>query len=174
MRDLLTNIKKAIKIINASKNLTIHLTDPNLVISDVPPVGVSRREWEESIKIDISDLLFTADDLVYNFDCSFNYADLLIPESDAEAYTDAMKRIIKAIYDQYKYFKNLGCVSLNSPQTITGTKAYSNSGWSNLSNTIQSTFSNLNVGSDMKVNGEIYADDIKVNGLKTKESGLRS
>ena len=169
MRDLLTNIKKAIEIINTSKNLTIHLTDPDLEISDEVPVGVSRREWEESIKYAISDLLFTADDINYNFDCSFNYTDLLIPDTAGTLYTDAMKRIIKAIYDQYKYFKNLGTVSLNSPQTISGSKVLSVNGGGNLSwgNTLsmtQSAFSNLQVAGDLGVNGEIEADDIKVNG----------
>ena len=55
MRDLLTNIKKAIKIINESKNLTIHLTDPNTVISDEAPIGVSKADWEECLKGVIKD-----------------------------------------------------------------------------------------------------------------------
>lgn len=168
MRDLLTNIKKAIEIINTSKKLTIHLADPQAVVSDEVPVGVSRREWEESIKYAISDLLFTADDINYNFDCSFNYTDLLIPDTAGTLYTDAMKRIIKAIYDQYKYFKNLGTVSLNSPQSITGSKVLSVNGgnlsWGNTLSMTQSAFSNLQVAGDLDVNGEIEADDIKVNG----------
>jgi hypothetical protein len=163
MKDLLTNIKKAIEIINRTKNLTIQLTDPDLKITDEVPVGISKAEWEECLKEMVRrDILFTADDLAYNFDCRFNFADLLIPESDAEAYTEAMKRIIKAIYDQYKYFKNLGCgssVNLNTQQTITGTNTYPS--WSTLS---QSAFSNLNVAGGLDVNGEINADDIKVNG----------
>lgn len=39
-RDLLTNIKKAIEIINRTKNLTIHLTDPNAAISDEAPIVI--------------------------------------------------------------------------------------------------------------------------------------
>ena len=170
MRDLLTNIKKAIKIINESKNLTIHLTDPNAVISDEAPIGVSKADWEECLKGVINDVLFTADYLTCEFSCNFNYDDLLVPESGEEAYTDAMKRIIKAIYDQYKYFKDLDGVFSNiGPQTIIGTKTYNNAGYSNVSaygplSISQSAFSNMQVAGDLNVNGEIEADDIKVNG----------
>lgn len=191
MRDLLTNIKKAIKIINESKNLTIHLTDPNAVISDEVPIGVSMVDWEECLKGAIKDVLFTADDLTCEFSCNFNYTDLLMPESGEEAYTDAMKRIIRAIYDQYKYFKDLDGVFSNiGPQPITGTKTYNNTGYNKIStygplSISQSAFSNMQVAGDLKVNGEIEADDIKVNGgqlsvsselddLKTKNETLEN
>ena len=170
MRDLLTNIKKAIKIINESKNLTIHLTDPNAVISDEAPIGVSILDWATCLKSVINDILFTANDLSCEFSCNFNYTDLLMPESGEEAYADAMKRIIRAIYDQYKYFKDLDGVFSNiGPQSIAGTKTYNNTGYSNVSaygslSTSQSAFSNMQVAGDLNVNGEIEADDIKVNG----------
>ena len=170
MRDLLTNIKKAIKIINESKNLTIHLTDPNTVISDEVPIGVSMVDWEKCLAGVVNDVLFTTRDLSCDFSCEFNYADLLMPESGEAAYTDAMKRIIKAIYDQYKYFKDLDSVFSNiGPQPITGTKTYNNAGYSNVSaygplSVSQHSFSNMQVAGDLNVNGEIEADDIKVNG----------
>lgn len=170
MRDLLTNIKKAIEIINRTKNLTIHLADPNTVISDEAPIGVSMADWEECLKGVIKDVLFTADDLDYDFSCCINYTDLLVPESDEEAYTEAMKRIIRAIYDQYKHFKDLdGAFSNIGPQTIAGTKTYNNTGYNNISaygplSISQSAFSNMQVAGDLNVNGEIEADDIKVNG----------
>lgn len=176
MKDLLTNIKKAIKIINESKNLTIHLTDPNTVISDGVPIGVSMVDWEKCLKSVINDVLFTAGDLTCEFSCNFNYTDLLMPESGEEAYTDAMKRIIKAIYEQYKYFKDLDGVFSNiRSQSITGTKTYNNTGYSNVSaygslSTSQSAFSNMQVAGDLNVNGEIEADDIKVNGGKLSVS----
>lgn len=173
MRDLLTNIKKAIEIINESKNLTIHLTDPNAVISAEAPVGVSKADWEECLKGAINDVLFTADDLDYDFSCCINYTDLLVPESDEAAYTDAMKRIIKAIYDQYKHFKDLdGAFSNIGPQTIIGTKAYNNAGYNNTGtlSISQSAFSNMQVAGDLNVNGEIEADDVKVNGGKLSVS----
>lgn len=167
MRDLLTNIKKAIEIVDESKNLTIHLTDPNAAISDEAPAGVSKADWEECLKGVIKDVLFTADDLDYDFNCDINYTDLLMPESNEEAYTGAMKRIIKAIYDQYKYFKDLDCAFSNiGSQTITGTKTYNNTGYNNTGtlSISQSAFSNMQVAGDLKVNGEIEADGIKVNG----------
>ena len=176
MRDLLTNIKKAIKIINESKNLTIHLTDQNTVISDEAPIGVSKADWEECLKGVINDVLFTANDLSCEFSCNFNYTDLLMPESDEEAYTDAMKRIIRAIYDQYKYFKDLGSIFSNiGPQSIVGTKTYNNTGYNNVSaygslSVSQHSFSNMQVAGDLNVNGEIEADDIKVNGGKLSVS----
>lgn len=176
MRDLLTNIKKAIEIINESKNLTIHLTDPNAAISDEAPAGVSKADWEECLKGVIKDVLFTAGDLTCDFSCNFNYTDLLVPESGEEAYTDAMKRIIKAIYDQYKHFKDLGGACVNTgPQTITGIKTYNNTGYSNVSaygplSISQSAFSNMQVAGDLNVNGEIEADDVKVNGGKLSVS----
>lgn len=176
MRDLLTNIKKAIKIINESKNLTIHLTDQNTVISDEAPIGVSKADWEECLKGVINDVLFTANDLSCEFSCNFNYTDLLMPESDEEAYTDAMKRIIRAIYDQYKYFKDLGSIFSNiGPQSIVGTKTYNNTGYNNVSaygplSASQNAFSNMQVAGDLNVNGEIEADDIKVNGGKLSVS----
>lgn len=162
MRDLLTNIKKAIEIINRTKNLTIHLTDPNAAISDEVPIGVSKADWEECLKSVVNDVLFAADDLSCEFSCNFNYTDLLMPESGEEAYTDAMKRIIRAIYDQYKHFKDLGSVFSNiGPQTITGTKTYNNTRTLSIS---QSDFSNIQVAGGLNVNGEIESDDIKVNG----------
>lgn len=170
MRDLLTNIKKAIKIINESKNLTIHLTDPNAVISAEAPIGVSIVDWEKCLAGVVNDVLFTADDLTCEFSCNFNYDDLLVPESGEEAYTEAMKRIIRAIYDQYKYFKDLGSIFSNiGPQSIAGTKTYNNTGYSNVSaygplSVSQHSFSNMQVAGDLSVNGEIEADDIKVNG----------
>ena len=176
MRDLLANIKKAIKIINRTKNLTIHLTDPNAVISDEAPIGVSMVDWKECLKGVIKDVLFTADDLNCDFSCNFNYTDLLVPESDEAAYTDAMKRIIRAIYDQYKYFKDLGGVFSNiGPQPITGTKTYNDTGYSNVSaygplSISQNAFSNMQVARDLNVNGEIGADDVKVNGGKLSVS----
>ena len=176
MKDLLTNIKKAIKIINESKNLTIHLTEPKTVISDEAPIGVSMVDWEECLKGVIKDVLFTADDLNCDFSCNFNYTDLLIPESDEAAYTGAMKRIIRAVYDQYKYFKDLdGAFSNIGPQTITGTKTYNNTGYNNVSAygpllVSQHSFSNMQVAGDLNVNGEIEADDIKVNGGKLSVS----
>ena len=176
MRDLLANIKKAIKIINRTKNLTIHLTEPKTVISDEAPIGVSMVDWEECLKCVINDVLFTADDLSCEFSCDFNYTDLLIPESDEAAYTDAMKRIIKAVYDQYKHFKYLdGAFSNIGPQTIIGTKAYNNAGYSNVSaygplSIYQSASSNMQVAGDLNVNGEIGANDVKVNGGKLSVS----
>lgn len=161
MRDLLTNIKKAIEILNKNKNLTISLNDPNLEIPDVPPVGVSRREWEESLENIVKSILFTDNDTGFNFDCTFNYPDLLISDTAGTLYTNTMKKIIKAIYDQYKYYKNLGC------QTTAGLKSYPTGGWINTGipiNLTSSSFSNLNVTGDMEVQGGIYADDIKVNG----------
>ena len=167
MKDLLTNIKKAIEIINRTKNLTIQLTDPDAFINDTIPVGVSRKDWEESIKKAVRDLLFTADDLSYNFDCGFNFTDLLISENDTQAYTEAMKRIIKVIYDQYKYFRDLNDAIINAgAQNITGLK----NPWNNISScgnslsASQSAFSNLSVDGNIEVQGEINADDIKVNG----------
>ena len=176
MRDLLTNIKKAIKIIDESKNLTIHLTEPKTVISDEAPIGVSKADWEECLKGVIKDVLFTADDLSCEFSCNFNYTDLLVPESDEAAYTDAMKRIIRAIYDQYKHFKELDDVLVNiRPQPITGIKTYNNAGYSNVSaygplSVSQHSFSNMQVAGDLNVNGEIEADDVKVNGGKLSVS----
>ena len=176
MRNLLTGIKKAIEIINRTKNLTIHLADPNAAISDEAPIGVSKADWEECLKGVIKDVLFTADDLSCEFNCNFNYADLLVPESDEAAYTDAMKRIIRAIYDQYKHFKDLGSVFSNiGPQTITGTGTYNNTGYSNVSaygplSVSQHSFSNMQVAGDLNVNGEIEADDVKVNGGKLSVS----
>ena len=176
MRDLLANIKKAIKIINESKNLTIHLTEPKTAISDEAPIGVSMADWEECLKCVINDVLFTADDLNCDFSCNFNYTDLLMPESDEEAYTDAMKRIIKAVYDQYKYFKDLdGAFSNIWPQPITGTKTYNNTGYNNVSaygllSVSQHSFSNMQVAGELSVNGEIGADDVKVNGGKLSVS----
>lgn len=176
MRDLLTNIKKAIEIINRTKNLTVHLTDPNAAISDEVPIGVSKADWEECLKSVVNDVLFTADDLSCEFSCNFNYTDLLMPESGEEAYTDAMKRIIRAIYDQYKHFKDLGSVFSNiGPQTITGTGTYNNTGYSNVSayghlSTSQLSFSDMQVAGGLNVNGEIEADDIKVNGGKLSVS----
>ena len=142
----------------------------NAVISDEVPIGVSIVDWEKCLKSVINDVLFTAGDLTCEFSCNFNYTDLLMPESGEEAYTEAMKRIIRAIYDQYKYFKDLdGAFSNIGPQTITGTKTYNNAGYSNVStygplSTSQSAFSNMQVAGDLNVNGEIEADDIKVNG----------
>ena len=173
MKDLLANIKKAIEIIDESKNLTIHLTDPNAAISDEAPIGVSKADWEECLKGVIKDVLFTASDLTCEFSCNINYTDLLVPESGEAAYTDAMKRIIKAIYDQYKHFKDLDCVFSNiGPQTVTGTKTYNNAGYNNTGtlSISQSAFSNMQVAGDLRVNGEIEADDIKVNGGKLSVS----
>ena len=110
------------------------------------------------------------------FSCVINYTDLPVPESGEAAYTDAMKRIIGAIYDQYKYFKDLdGAFSNIGPQPITGAKAYNNAGYSNVSaygplSTSQSAFSNMQVTGDLNVNGIIDADDIKVNGGKLSVS----
>lgn len=165
MRDLLTNVKKAIEILNKSKNLTISLTDPSTIISDVPPVGVSMSEWKESILEIVKDLLFTADNLYINFDCSFDYEDLRAIEGPSTRYQEAMQRIIKEIYERYKWAKSIDEVSgtINGqPQTITGLKTYG--GWNLGSATMQSGFSNLQVAGDLNVNGEIEADDIKVNG----------
>ena len=176
MRDLLANIKKAIKIIDESKNLTIHLTEPNAAISDEAPIGVSMVDWEECLKCVINDVLFTADDLNCDFSCNFNYTDLLIPESDEAAYADDMKRIIKAVYDQYKHFKDLdGAFSNIGPRTITVTKTYNNAGYSNVGaygplSVSQHSFSNMQVAGDLNVNGEIGADDVKVNGGKLSVS----
>lgn len=163
MRDLLTNVKKAIEILNKSKNLTISLTDPTAVINDVPPIGVSVSEWKENVLDIVKDLLFTADNLYINFDCSFDYDDLKAIEGPSTRYQEAMQRIIKEIFERYKWAKSIGEVSSINGQSISGTKTYSNSVY-NLGTTLQSSFSNLQVASDMKVNGEIEADDIKVNG----------
>lgn len=165
MKDLLTNIKKAIEILNKTKNLTISLTDPEAMIYDEVPVGVSRAEWEESVKEQVRDLLFTADNLYINFDCAFDYDDLRAVEGPNTRYQEAMQRIIKEIFERYKWAKSIGEVSgtINGqPQTITGLKTYG--GWNLGSATMQSGFSNLQVAGDLNVNGEIEADDIKVNG----------
>ena len=176
MKDLLTNIKKAIEVTNRTKNLTIHLTDPKTVISDEAPAGVPKADWEECLKGVIKDVLFAADDLSCEFSCNFNYTDLLVPESDEAAYTEVMKRIIKAIYDQYKHFKDLGSAFSNiGPQPIAGIKTYNNAGYGGVSaygplSISQSAFSNMQVAGDLNVNGEIEADDIKVNGGKLSVS----
>lgn len=170
MKDLLANIKKAIEILNKTKNLTISLTDPLACIYDQVPIGVSRAEWEESIKEQVRDLLFTADNLYINFDCTFDYDDLRATEGPNTGYQEAMQRIIKEIYERYKWAKSIGEVSsINGQtitgQTITGSKIYNNTGgWSLGSNTLQSGFSNLQVAGDLNVNGEIEADDIKIDG----------
>ena len=163
MRDLLTNVKKAIEILNKSKNLTISLTDPQACINEEIPVGVSAADWKECILDQVKDLLFTADNLYINFDCSFDYDDLRAIEGPSTRYQEAMQRIIKEIYERYKWAKSIGEVSSINGQSITGSKTYSNSVY-NLGTTLQSSFSNVQVASDMKVNGEIEADDIKVNG----------
>lgn len=165
MRDLLTNVKKAIEILNKSKNLTISLTDPTAVINDIPPVGVSMSEWKQCIIDQVKDLLFTADNLYINFDCSFSYDDLKAIEGPSTIYQEAMQRIIKEIFERYKWAKSIGEASQVSisGQSISGTKTYGGS-WSLGSNTLQSSFSNLQVAGDLNVNGEIEADDIKVNG----------
>ena len=165
MKDLLANIKKAIEILNTSKNLTISLTDPQAMIYDQVPVGVSKADWEEGVKERVRDLLFTADNLYMNFDCAFDYDDLRAVEGPNARYQEAMQRIIKEIFERYKWAKSIGEVSSLSsgqPQTITGSKAYG--GWNLGSATLQSGFSNLQVAGDLNVNGEINADDIKVNG----------
>lgn len=167
MRDLLTNIKKAIEILNTSKNLTISLTDPQAIISDVVPVGVSKAEWEESVKEAIKDLLFTADNLYINFDCTFDYNDLRAVEGPNTRYQEAMQRIIKEIFERYKWAKSIGDVgglSSGQPQSITGLKTFNNASSYGPLCATNSSFSNLNVAGDLDVNGEINADDIKVNG----------
>ena len=168
MRDLLTNIKKAIEIINTSKKLTIQLTDPEAYINDQVPVGVSRADFEDSIKILLNGLLFTADDLGINFNCVFSISDLRVEEGNNTGYMKAMQKIIKEIYDQYKWAKNIeagSAVGLKNPQTITGSNIYSNAGTLGVSlNSSLSAFSKICVGDDMEVRGVIDADDIKVNG----------
>lgn len=164
MKDLLTNIKKAIEIINTSKNLTIQLTDPDTFVDDRVPIGVSRQEFEESVKILLHGLLFTADDIGINFNCVFNIDDLRVEESNSTKYMKAMQKIIKEIYDQYKWAKNVetsSTVSLKNPQTISASYPT----WSSLNTlSVQTVPSNICVGSDMEVKGVIDADDIKVNG----------
>ena len=165
MKDLLANIKKAIEILNTSKNLTISLTDPQAMIYDQVPVGVSKADWEEGVKERVRDLLFTADNLYMNFDCAFDYDDLRAVAGPNARYQEAMQRIIKEIFERYKWAKSIGEVSRLSsgqPQTIIGSKTYG--GWNLGSATLQSGFSNLQVAGDLNVNGEINADDIKVNG----------
>ncbi len=168
MRDLLTNIKKAIEVLNKNKNLTIQLTDPNASVIDQVPIGVSIQEFEDSLHYILADLLFTADDLMINFDCTFDTKDLRAEEGNSTRYIEALQRIIKEIFERYKWAKNMGgaYVGLGS-QTITGLSSgpYLNTGGWNLgSTTLQSGFSNLNVAGGLDVNGEINADDIKVNG----------
>jgi len=163
MRDLLTNIKKAIEVLNKNKNLTISLIDPNASVIDQVPVGVSRHEFEDSLHYILSDLLFTADDLMINFDCTFDIKDLRAEEGNSTKYIEAVQKIIKEIYDRYKWAKNMGRVYVGSgSQTITGTYPT----WNTLSNALssQAAFSNLQVAGDLNVNGVVDADDIKVNG----------
>ena len=161
MRDLLTNIKKAIEILNKNKNLTIQLTDPGAFVDDRVPIGVSRQEFEENLKYVFSDLLFTADDLMINFDCTFDIADIRVEENNSTRYIEALQKIIKEIYERYKWAKSIGTVSLNSSQTISA----SYPSWNNtLSLNTQAAFSKICVGDDMEVRGVIDADDIKVNG----------
>ena len=168
MRDLLTNIKKAIEILNKNKNLTIQLTDPGAFVDDRVPVGVSRQEFEENLTYIFSDLLFTADDIDINFDCTFDIKDVRVEENNSTRYMEAMQRIIKEIYDRYKWAKSIGAsstVSLKNPQSISGSNIYSNAGTLGVSlNSSLSAFSKICVGDDMEVRGVIDADDIKVNG----------
>lgn len=162
MRDLLTNIKKAIEVLNKNKNLTISLTDPNARVIDQVPIGVSVQEFEDSLHYILADLLFTADDLMINFDCTFDIKDLRAEEGNSTRYIEALQKIIKEIFKRYKWAKNMGGVYVGSgSQTITGTYPT----WNSLNTlSVQSAFSNMNVAGDMEVNGIIDADDIKVNG----------
>ena len=165
MRDLLTNIKKAIEILNKNKNLTISLTDPEEIISDQIPVGVSIQEFEDSLHYILSDLLFTADDLAINFDCTFHIDDLRVEEYNSTKYMEAMQRIIKEIYDRYKWAMSFGTThaNLKGSQTITGTThTYNNAG----------TLAGVSLGNSTSTFSSIYADDVMLNGSTSVKSTI--
>lgn len=170
--DLFTNIHKAAEIINKNKNTHIYiLGGKNAGLEETAPVGVSKSEWEECIARNIKAVLMAADDLETNFNCAFALADLRAKPEDGLAYETAMKVIIREIWSQYTYNRDLEA-AFNSPgatvgsgsQTISGLSGgtYLNTGGWNT--TIQSGFSNLVVSGGLEVSGEINADDIKVNG----------
>lgn len=161
MRDLLTNIKKAIEVLNKSKGLNISLTDD---LAEITLPDLDRADLENLYLMDKDDLFF--------FSCDFNYDDLIAEESEDIIYLTSMKKIMARIYDAWKIAKkenDESTISLNGPQTISGAKVLSVNG-GNLSwggstlSASQSAFSDLHVGGDLEVNGEIESDDIKVNG----------
>ena len=165
--DLFTNIHKAAEIINKNKNTHIYIFGGEEAgLEDTVPIGVSKSEWEQCIAQNINAVLMAADDLSAGFNCSFVLDDLRAKPSDGLIYEEAMKRIIKEIWSQYTYNRDLEATFINSSaQNITGGGTYLNTGGWNLgSTTMQSNFSNVQVAGDLEVNGEINADDIKVNG----------
>ena len=166
--DLLTNIKKAIEVLNKNKNLTISLTDPNAYVDDRVPIGVSRQEFEENLKYVFSDLLFTADDIDINFDCTFDVNDMRIEEGNSTLYMEAMQRIIQEIYDRYKWAKSIGTGITVGLKGCSQNISAPYPTFTNLTNSLtlntQAAFSKICVGDDMEVRGVIDADDIKVNG----------
>lgn len=172
--DLFTNIHKAAEIINKNKNTHIYIVGGEEAGLDdiVPPVGVSLAEWQQCIEASINAVHISADDLNTDFICGFLLEDLRAKPEDGPIYEEAMKRIIKAIWSQYTYNRDLEAV-FNSPgatvgsgsQTIQGGGTYLNTGsWTLGGTTLQSGFSNLVVSGGLEVSGEINADDIKVNG----------
>lgn len=175
MRDLLTNIKKAIDILNDVKGTKI--IKPTLELFKAPPVGVSAADWREAIISRLQGFhLYTTDDLTLYVD--FTMLDT-IDESDP-LYDEVMKKLITKIYDAWKYTRDLhnvlgncpngGYVNINSTsQTITGSKILSTTGttsWGNAT-ALQSNFPDLHVAGDVDVKG-----DIMMQGGKSLSSEL--
>ena len=171
--DLFTNIHKAAEIINKNKNTHIYIVGGEEAgLNDTLPVGVSKSEWEKCIARNIKAVLMAADDLETNFNCAFALADLRAKPEDGLVYENAMKVIIRGIWEKYIYAKDLED-SLSA--AAVGSGVYVGSGSQTIqgvwNTTLQSGFSNLVVSGGLEVSGEINADDIKVNGGLLSVSG---